>query len=355
MKIYIVGGAVRDSLMGKIPKDIDYVVVGATPEDMLSMGLKQVGADFPVFINEEGVEYALARIERKTGVGYNGFTTDHGKHVSLEEDLSRRDLTINAIAQDEFNGEIFDPFNGQADIKAKVLRHVSPAFAEDPVRVLRIARFRARYGGDWVVADDTKALIEEMVRRGDLAHLTRERVLLEMEKAFGEPEPELFLTTLQSFGALQVIIPELSIDKIDYRLISNARGGSVPFVYAMIASIMSEEDALNVEDRMGVSNEWRRYARMYRTLQSCRLDSNQVDVLYMINAYRQPEVWEAMIRDLCKVGIARSRFFNDLIVAWSCTRSLGFSELSREKQASLKGPEIAEAIKQMRRKVVTNE
>jgi tRNA nucleotidyltransferase (CCA-adding enzyme) len=207
MKIYMVGGAVRDKLMGIKPKDVNFVVVGSSPEEMVTNGLKQVGADFPVFLDEIGVEYALARTERKTGPGHSGFETNHGKDVTLEEDLARRDLTINAIAEDE-DGNIIDPFGGQADIQNKVLRHVSAAFSDDPVRVLRLARFRARFG-DWKIEPATSYLCRRMVRNGELNHLTSERVLKEMEKALGEPYPHLFFETLAEIGALQVIMPEI--------------------------------------------------------------------------------------------------------------------------------------------------
>ncbi|USV40941.1 multifunctional CCA addition/repair protein [Xanthomonas phage BUDD] len=355
MKFYIVGGAVRDYVLGKHPKDIDYVVVGATPEDMLDLGLKQVGADFPVFIDDEGTEVALARTERKTGVGYNGFTTDHSKTVTLEEDLSRRDLTINAMAMDRVTNQIIDPFGGEDDLNAKLLRHVSPAFVEDPVRVLRIARFRARYGGEWTITDDTKALMKAMARRGDLSHLTRERVLLEMEKAFSEPYPELFFTTLQDVDALKIIFPELVlVDHLDVLEIRKYAGASPATIYAVVALCMSDVNALHFEARMNVSTEWRRAARMYRAMMSCRMDSNQVDILYKMDAYRQPQVWDALLRDLVKVGKSREKFYNDLFVVWCRTEKMGFIDLTDEQRATLKGPEIAEAIKQLRRKVVTN-
>ncbi|WEM34526.1 multifunctional CCA addition/repair protein [Xanthomonas phage X1] len=353
MKFYIVGGAVRDHLMGKVPKDIDYVVVGATPEDMLDMGLKQVGADFPVFIDEAGTEFALARTERKTGVGYNGFTTDHSTSVTLEEDLSRRDLTINAMAMVKDSQAIIDPFNGVADIEDKILRHVSLAFVEDPVRVLRIARFRARLGEDWTIAPDTMVLLKEMVRRGDLAHLTRERVLLEMEKAFGEPYPDIFFSTLKEIGALDVVFPHLfMIDKLDYQEIRKAAGTSPAFVYSVVSLIMPETSADYFGERLRVSNEWRQMAVMYRAMMNSRMDSNQVDILYKMDAYRKHHVWDALLRELVKTGRSRERFYNDLFVVWCSTSRMSFTELTEWQRDNLKGPEIAEAIKQLRKKVI---
>jgi tRNA nucleotidyltransferase (CCA-adding enzyme) len=187
---------VRDLLMGRIPKDNDYVVVGGSAEEMLAAGYQQVGADFPVFLHPEThEEYALARVERKTAAGYHGFTVNT-KGVTLEEDLSRRDLTINAIAM-ATDGAIIDPFDGRVDLTNKTLRHVSAAFAEDPLRVLRVARFIARFGADWSIAPETWELMKQMVRQGDLDALTAERVWLEFEKGFGEPYPHLMLQVLR--------------------------------------------------------------------------------------------------------------------------------------------------------------
>lgn len=195
MQIFMVGGAVRDLLQGVTPKDTDYVVVGSTPEEMLALGFTQVGADFPVYLHPETYdEYALARTERKSGTGYGGFVTST-EAVTLEEDLSRRDLTINAMAMsDEFG--LVDPYGGKADLEAKVLRHVSPSFAEDPLRILRVARFMARFGPDWTVADETMALMQQMVDVGALDELSRERVWVEIEKGLGEPYPDVMLEIL---------------------------------------------------------------------------------------------------------------------------------------------------------------
>ena len=208
-KTYLVGGAVRDMLMGLEPKDRDYVVVGSTPEQMLSDGFEQVGADFPVFLRG-GEEYALARRERKTGTGYLGFTSEFGVDVTLEQDLGRRDLTINSMAYEASGyGSYIDPFNGQADLASKVLRHTSDAFAEDPVRVLRLARFRARLGADWTVAPETVALVSQMAKAGVLAELTAERVWKELSRALMEPNARLFFDTLLECDALHVVFPEV--------------------------------------------------------------------------------------------------------------------------------------------------
>lgn len=203
-KIYLVGGAVRDALMGRKVTDKDYVAVGYTPGDFAY--LKQVGKDFPVFLQEDGSELALARIERKTGVGYNGFEMETAG-VSIEQDLLRRDLTINAIAYDEENDTYIDPYNGREDIEKRILRHTSEAFAEDPLRVLRLARFRAAFGLRWNVHASTRVLVYGM--RDELTHLQPDRVWREIEKVLALPEAHLFFETLFELGVLDVVFPSL--------------------------------------------------------------------------------------------------------------------------------------------------
>jgi len=214
-KVYLCGGAVRDMLMGKDPKDLDYVVVGSTHEDMIAKGFEQVGADFPVYLHPEtGDEYALARKEKKTGEGYLGFTSEFGTDVTLEDDLSRRDLTINSMAleAEEDNPDSFlvhDYFGGKDDLHQKILRHTSNAFQEDPVRVLRLARFRARLGSEWVIAQETKDLIYAMAKKGVLSELNSERIWKEMSRALMEKHPRLFFDTLLECDALKAIFPEI--------------------------------------------------------------------------------------------------------------------------------------------------
>lgn len=207
MENYLVGGSVRDQILGLPIKDRDWVVVGSTVEEMLSQGFQPVGKDFPVFLHPKThEEYALARTERKTTPGYRGFIIHAEPSITLEQDLERRDLTINAIAQAE-DGSLIDPFNGQQDIKNKILRHVSPAFTEDPVRVLRIARFAARFS--FTIADETKILINEMVNSKELEHLVPERVWQELEKALTTPQPSLFFMALRDTKALAILFPEV--------------------------------------------------------------------------------------------------------------------------------------------------
>ena len=210
MNVFLVGGAVRDKLLNKPIKDRDWVVVGSSPQQMLDLGYQQVGNDFPVFLHpSSGEEYALARTERKVGAGYNGFECYAGNDVSLEDDLSRRDLTINAMAESD-TGEIIDPFNGQHDLQNRILKHVSDAFLEDPLRVLRVARFYARYGSlGFTIASETLDLMSQISRSGELQSLTVERVWAETEKALLESHPRLYFEALRNCGALAALFPDI--------------------------------------------------------------------------------------------------------------------------------------------------
>ena len=210
MKTYLVGGAVRDKLLGLPPGDNDYVVVGSTPDAMLALGFKPVGRDFPVFLHPQtGEEHALARTERKSGRGYRGFVVDADPSVSLEEDLGRRDFTLNAIAQAD-DGTLVDPLGGVRDLEARVLRHAGPAFVEDPLRVLRAARFMARFASlGFSVAPETQALMREMVRAGELAELVPERLWQELSRALTGATPSAFLRTLRDCDALAQVLPEV--------------------------------------------------------------------------------------------------------------------------------------------------
>ena len=210
MKIYLVGGAVRDKLLNYPSTENDWVVVGGSPQQMLDQGYQPVGQDFPVFIDpKSGEEYALARTERKSGHGYQGFTFHTDPGISLEEDLARRDLTINAMAEGA-DGSIIDPYGGQRDLKAKILRHVSEAFTEDPLRVLRVARFAARYHHlGFTVAPETMALMQQLVDSGELSHLVAERLWKETERALGERSPDIYIQVLRDCGALAKLLPEV--------------------------------------------------------------------------------------------------------------------------------------------------
>lgn len=208
--VYLVGGAVRDQLLNLPVKDRDWVIVGATPQTLIDLGYQQVGKDFPVFLHPQSKEeYALARTERKSGQGYTGFICDFSADIPLEQDLIRRDLTINAMAQD-LQGNLYDPYHGADDLRQRILRHVSPAFVEDPLRVLRVARFAARYHHlGFTIAPETLQLMQTLTLQGELQHLTAERVWAETEKALNEKNPEIYFETLRQVGALAVLFPEL--------------------------------------------------------------------------------------------------------------------------------------------------
>ena len=210
MQVYLVGGAVRDEQLGRPVRERDWCVVGATPDDMRKLGYRQVGKDFPVFLHPESAEeYALARTERKTAAGYHGFEFDTDPDVTIEQDLGRRDLTINAIAKDA-DGNIVDPYDGVADIERRVLRHVSAAFVEDPVRILRVARFAARFASlGFEVAPETMALMRSMVDDGEVAALVQDRVWKETERALTGSDSRVYFETLRACGALRVLFPEV--------------------------------------------------------------------------------------------------------------------------------------------------
>ncbi len=215
MKTYLVGGAVRDALLGRPCTERDYVVVGAQPDDLIARGYRPVGKDFPVFLHpQSGDQYALARTERKTGAGYYGFATRFSPDVTLEEDLARRDLTINAMAQTiegiDGGSDVIDPYGGRRDLEARVLRHVSPAFVEDPLRVLRVARFAARFAPlGFTIAPETMQLMQDIVRSGEMRALVAERVWVETERALGEKTPAVYFEVLRQCGALAVLLPEV--------------------------------------------------------------------------------------------------------------------------------------------------
>ena len=235
LECYLVGGAVRDALLNEAAGDRDWVVIGSSPEDMLERGFRTVGKDFPVFLHPvSGEEYALARRERKTGPGYTGFATESGSDVTLEEDLSRRDLTVNAMAQDA-NGGLIDPFGGAQDLNNGILRHVSDAFVEDPLRVLRVARFAARYAGrGFAVAPETVDLMRRISASGELASLVPERVWQETCRALGEANPSEFIRVLQRCDALDIIFPEIAALQGVLQNVEHHSGGDA-FVHTLMA------------------------------------------------------------------------------------------------------------------------
>ena len=290
MKSYVVGGAVRDELLGLPVQDRDYVVVGATPEDMIAAGFRPVGRDFPVFLHPQThEEYALARTERKSGRGYKGFTIYAAPDVTLEQDLERRDLTINAIAKDE-SGRLIDPFGGARDLKEGVLRHVSDAFHDDPVRILRVARFAARFG--FRIDEATMALMKSMVDTGEADHLVPERVWQEFSRGLGEDRPELMFDALERCDFRPKLLPEL-------KAIPKSFSGPLPVRFAVLCWPVPEADIKALCDRLKVPNDERDLA-----LLACRcqrlLDAFQpgeiLNLFKRADAFRRPERFALLLQ-----------------------------------------------------------
>ncbi|WP_339892573.1 hypothetical protein [Neptuniibacter pectenicola] len=301
MEIYLVGGAVRDQLLNYPAYDKDWVVVGATADEMLANGYQPVGQDFPVFIHPDtGEEYALARTERKSGKGYTGFNYHADPSVTLEEDLLRRDLTINAMAMDQ-QQQIIDPYHGQDDLKRKRLRHVSPAFSEDPLRVLRVARFAARYAHlGFSVADETLTLMQQLSQTDELEHLTAERVWKEFERALTERSPEIFLQVLHQSGAIKKVLPELTDTLNDpdfskhFATICHKNESAI-VRFAGLLSLAKNIDILRFCDRLRAPNSYKELAlqcnRHHQQLaQFDHLDAQtKLDTLLQLDLIRRPQ------------------------------------------------------------------
>ena len=297
MKIYAVGGAVRDELLGLPVADRDYVVVGATPSHMVKLGYKPVGKDFPVFLHPEThEEYALARTERKTARGYRGFEFHTAPDVTLEQDLARRDLTINAIAKDEA-GNIVDPFGGAADLKARVLRHVGPAFAEDPVRILRVARFAARF--DFAIAPETVQLMRGMVANGEADALVAERVWQEFARGLMEPRPSHMLRVLRDCGALARVMPELETawagdDAADVMRALDAVAQAGAALEVRFAVLLRALDPLAVEaltGRLKVPADCRDLALLAARHANAIVDAAGLDAPSLLELFNAADLW----------------------------------------------------------------
>lgn len=303
MQIFQVGGAVRDSLMGLESKDRDWVVVGSTIPEMLEAGYRQVGADFPVFLHPDTQEeYALARQDRKAGAGYHGFSvTTNG--VTLEEDLARRDLTINAMAR-SLEGQLIDPYDGQGDLAAKLLRHVGPAFSEDPLRILRVLRFQARFGPEWRIHLDTAALMEAMVAAGEAAALVPERIWKEIARALMEPHPELFVSNLARFGLLhQPSFKSYSTTGGPLLALANAaqQGASLPTRFALAFG-----SALHGKPQPGIPAEVLRVSVLFATTRGAQAA--------ILEPHAHPEVVFDILQRAC--WFKENPFLEDLLAAW---------------------------------------
>jgi tRNA nucleotidyltransferase (CCA-adding enzyme) len=303
VKLYLVGGAVRDELLGVPLQERDYVVVGSTPEEMVRLGFKPVGRDFPVFLHPKThAEYALARTERKSGRGYKGFTVYASPEVTLEEDLRRRDLTINAMARSE-DGKLIDPFGGKRDLEAGVLRHVSEAFAEDPVRILRVARLAARFG--FSVHPSTLKLMEQMVQAGEADFLVPERVWQEFSRGLGERRPELMFEVLQRAGLLAKAFPELKAWPPRF-------SGSVPVRFAVLAWPLAENEVQALSERLRAPSEVRDLAlATVRSREGLKKSTPEAlfGVLKGADAFRRPERFAELLEAarLAEPGIDTAR------------------------------------------------
>lgn len=298
MDIYLVGGAVRDQLLGYPYHEKDWVVVGATADELIALGYQPVGKDFPVFLHPETrEEYALARTERKTGPGYTGFDCYASPDVTLEEDLQRRDLTINAMAQ-TFAGEIIDPYGGQRDIKARVLRHVSPAFVEDPLRVLRVARFAARFAHlGFTIATETLQIMQSIAASNELQALPGERIWKETERALTEASPQAFFTVLQHCDALPVLMPELStLNEATLKVLQQAAQQQQPatICFALLCHRLNDTAVNSLCDKIKAPNEFRHLAVLVAQ-QSHQLQQDSADAAHYLalltatDAFRKPD------------------------------------------------------------------
>ena len=365
MKIYLVGGAIRDKFLDRDVKDHDFVVVGATENEMLDLGFNKVGADFPVFLHPlSGEEFALARKERKVAAGYNGFDVDFDPSVTLEEDLVRRDLTINAMAAPaEINFEtgdaivdwdnVIDPFNGRGDLEANTLRHVSEAFAEDPVRVLRVARFAARFGFN--IALETLALMTDLVEDGELDHLVSERVWTETERALTEEHPMAFFVTLDMCGAADRLFPEFDLDDgfIETNLANTPASPRLRFALACLK--LTDSDVNLLCDRLKVPTDYKRFALngnvMSELFRNDLTPERVVSALERIGAFQEGNDNEALL-----VLMFRSAFnteaFLDRRSRFACLLPdvirVRFADLTIDQQDTLKGPEVGAALRELR-------
>ena len=374
MEIYLVGGAIRDRLLGlPTPYEKDWVVVNGTPDELITQGFIKVGKSFPVFINpESGEEYALARTERKTGEGYHGFEFDAGPNVTLEEDLSRRDLTINAIAENQ-DGELIDPFNGQKDIANKTLRHVSDAFQEDPLRVLRIARFKAKLSPlDFVIAEETKTLINEIVDRGELSSLVPERTWLETEKVLKGVGFNEYFKTLIEFKALEDTYPDLTgldVDFFSHPIIQKAayEDHSKQFRFASIFYALIKEGNKDAKDKLESMQKNMRFANAYKDMPMLLINSVELiqsdlskysaehllTILEKLDALRQPnnleEILNLLMLDADDNFIQKK---NLLQLSLGLVKNIKINNL---KESGLEGSEIARKIREIRLMAIKKE
>ncbi len=353
MKTYLVGGAVRDKLLGYPYHERDWVVVGATAEQLLSQGYQAVGKDFPVFLHPQTKEeYALARTERKTAPGYTGFDCFASPDVTLEQDLQRRDLTINAIAEDN-DGNIIDPYSGQQDLRRKVLRHVSPAFTEDPLRILRVARFSARYAHlGFAVADETITLMQQIVASGELQSLPAERIWKELERSLEERSPQQFFSVLEQTQALAVLLPELCDLKPEIIDALNRAAQQQSATTICFALLFANSDDLTTQQccqRLKAPKEFAELARLVSLyVLLCAEKSNDAEqlitLLEQLDAFRRPQRFGDFLR-CCELLFKHSRSRQQLQDALQCCSTIDAAAIAAK---GIKGREIARQLRQQR-------
>lgn len=375
MEIYVVGGWVRDTLMMKKPVDMDFVVTGATPEDLIEFGkshkltFKKVGADFPVYLDQHKREWALARKERKSGNGYKGFVCEFDPSVTIEEDLFRRDLTINAIASKVVAGsngmlpskELVDPYGGQEDISNKTLRHVSEHFKEDPVRVLRLARFMARFGPEFKVADETQAMVLEMCQKtNELQNLVPERIWAETEKALHEAHPYLFFKTLMETPACHIVYSSLPF-KINEELFTSIEKAVLTKekVALLFSRIRNNYDILHFQKFIPakIMNFAFKYNRMVRRI---TLENYKKSPEFVCKMFKEFSVFknEDLLKDMVLTAVNDDKKLFDSITClyniFVSIQKISYNNLTIEEQKSLVGPEIGAAIWNLRKEVIFN-
>jgi tRNA nucleotidyltransferase (CCA-adding enzyme) len=372
MRVYCVGGSVRDELLGRAVTDRDWVVVDATPEEMERLGYTPVGKDFPVFLHPQTKEeYALARTERKVARGYKGFEVYTSPQVTLEQDLARRDLTINAIACDE-TGKLIDPYGGVRDLHAGVLRHVSPAFAEDPVRILRVARFAARYG--FKVAPETQALMRSMVERGEAEALVSERVWQELARGLMEADPWRMIAVLAECGLLARLLPELALEagggaaasehsRIVCRALGIAaeRGFSLAVRFALLTrgARSPRERLVRVCARLKVPVECRDFALLAARALAQATDAERLDarglleLLQASDAFRRPQrLHELLCAAECEVFAVQGRSEDAFAARHAAYAALAAAQAVDAAALARRGGDIAGRLRRMRREAI---
>ena len=349
MDIYLVGGAVRDQLLGLSVKDKDWVVVGSTPEEMLDLGYRQVGADFPVFLHPQTQEeFALARTERKSAAGYQGFECRFSNDVTLEQDLLRRDLTINAMAQTT-DGEIIDPYGGQQDLRDKVLRHVSPAFVEDPLRVLRVARFAARFDHlGFQIAPETLELMQAIVSSGEIEHLVAERVYQESHRAMTEPNPERYFFELQQCHALEHWFPEWHSFAPLYQCPSQSQDGLQR--WGAYLSRLTQNDIQHLSKRIKLPNQIQDVGHCAAQLLQSRVQLEQPDAKQLMELFNQGDVWRRSDRWLQALMISLEQLNSPIdYLTWQTwlieLKAINAQQIVAE---GVRGPEVGQRLEQLR-------